>query len=46
LAESCRDIVAWWYSDAVTEERRQNMVAGERSLMAREAAIIADWKAR
>jgi 2'-hydroxyisoflavone reductase len=46
LAESCRDILDWWYSDAVTEERRQNMVAGEGSLMAREPEIIAAWKAR
>jgi len=46
LAESCRDILEWWYSDAVSEERRQNMVAGERSLMTREAGIIEAWKAR
>jgi len=46
LAESCRDIREWWYSDAVTEERRQKMAASERSLMAREAGIIADWRAR
>lgn len=46
LAESVRDIYEWWTSDAVTEEHRANMVSGQRSLMSREAAIIADWKAR
>lgn len=45
LAESVRDITEWWHSDAVAEERRANMVSGQRSLMAREAAIIAAWKA-
>ncbi len=46
LAESMRDIYEWWHSDAITEERRVNMVSGEKSLMAREASIIAAWKAR
>ena len=46
LAQSCRDILEWWYSDAVAEDRRRNMFSGERALMAREAGIIADWKAR
>ncbi len=46
LAESCRDILEWWNSDAVTEERRQNMLRGEGSLMAREPEIIAAWRAR
>jgi len=46
LADSVRDIIEWWHSDAVLDERRENMVSGRRSLMAREAAIIAAWKAR
>ena len=45
LAESVRDIHEWWHSAAVAEDRRVNMVSGQRSLMAREAAIIAAWKA-
>jgi len=45
LAQSVRDVYEWWHSDAVTEERRENMVSGQRSLIAREAAIIAAWKA-
>jgi 2'-hydroxyisoflavone reductase len=46
LADSMRDTHAWWYSDGVTEERRQRLVSGERSLIAREAAILQAWKAR
>jgi nucleoside-diphosphate-sugar epimerase len=46
LAQSVRDIHEWWYSDAVTDERRAEMKSGERSLMAREAAIIARWRER
>jgi len=46
LAESVRDIIEWWNSDAVSGDRRENMVSGRRSLMAREAAIITAWKER
>jgi len=46
LADSVRDIHEWWFSDAVGEERRDRMESGPRSLMAREAAIIAAWRAR
>ncbi|MFC1529200.1 NAD-dependent epimerase/dehydratase family protein [Gemmatimonadota bacterium] len=46
LADSVRDIIEWWHSEAVSEERRENMVSGRRSLMAREAEIIAAWKDR
>ncbi len=46
LAESVRDIHEWWRSDAVSEERRVNLVSGPRSLMSREASIIAGWRSR
>jgi len=46
LADSVRDIHEWWHSDAVPQERRDRMESGPRSLMAREAAIIAAWRAR
>lgn len=46
LVESVQDIYTWWHSDAITEERRTNMVTGPDALMAREADIIAAWKAR
>ena len=44
LAQSVRDIYEWWYSDAVTEERRDKMANGPESLMAREQEIIAAWR--
>lgn len=46
LAESVRDIHAWWNSDAVTEAKRTNMISGANALMSKEKKIIADWKAR
>lgn len=46
LAESVRDIHDWWYSNAVTEERRTALESGPRSLMARESTILAAWQAR
>lgn len=44
LAQSVRDIYEWWNSEAVTEERRIKLEKGEKSIMAREAAILAAWK--
>jgi 2'-hydroxyisoflavone reductase len=44
LAETTRDLLAWWYSDLLTDERRQQarfVLTPER-----EAEIIAAWKAR
>ena len=46
LAETVRDTHDWWYSGVVSEERQARMVSGEGSLMAREAEIIAAWRAR
>lgn len=43
LAESCRDILEWWYSDAVPQERRQRM---EDGVLAREPEIVEAWRAR
>ncbi|MGK0309132.1 MAG: 2'-hydroxyisoflavone reductase, partial [Urechidicola sp.] len=36
----------WWYSDAVTQERRDNILSGERSFMKREKDILAKWQGR
>ena len=46
LADTVRDTYEWWNSGVVSEERRERMVSGEGSLMAREAEIIAEWRAR
>ena len=34
----------WWYSSAVSQERRDNILTGERSLMSREKDILAKWR--
>ena len=50
LARSTWDILEWWSSDAVTDERRDNAWSGERGgfplTLAREQEIISAWKAR
>ncbi|MFT5142747.1 MAG: 2'-hydroxyisoflavone reductase [Rhodothermales bacterium] len=46
LAVTVGDTLDWWHSDAVTPERREAMVSGERSLIVREAAIIQAWESR
>ncbi len=46
LATTVRDTYEWWNSGVVSEERQVRMVSGEGSLMAREAEIIAAWRAR
>jgi 2'-hydroxyisoflavone reductase len=46
LARTVTDIREWWHSDAVPEERRQNMISGPSSLIAREAEVIRAWRAR
>ena len=44
LSETVRATHDWWYSDAVTQERRDNILSGERSLMQREREILIKWK--
>jgi len=46
LADTVRDTRAWWYSDAVSAERRDNILKGEGSFMQREPDIIAAWRAK
>lgn len=46
LAKSVIDIYNWWESDAITDERRQKMISGEKALMAREKDILAAWRTR
>ncbi|MEM7414432.1 MAG: NAD-dependent epimerase/dehydratase family protein [Gemmatimonadota bacterium] len=45
LADSARDIHAWWTSGAVPEEE-QARLTGPESVMGREADIIAAWRSR
>ena len=44
LATSVKDIHAWWYSDALTDERRAKFEQKEDGLLLREAAILEAWK--
>jgi 2'-hydroxyisoflavone reductase len=46
LADSMRDLYEWWLTDAVSEERRARLTTAATSLMAREPAILAAWRAR
>ncbi len=46
LATSIKDTHDWWYSDALTEERRQEYEGKEDGLLAREGDILARWKER
>jgi len=43
LANSCQDIVEWWYSETVSDERREKLVSAPGSLMKREKEILASW---
>ena len=45
LADSVRDILTWWDSGVIESERAARMMTDPGSLMAREAAILAEWDA-
>lgn len=44
LPTSISDIHDWWYSDALTEERRQEFEGKADGVLAREASILEAWK--
>ena len=46
LKETIKDVYDWWYSAAVTEERREAYLAGRENIMKREQEILSNWKAR
>jgi len=46
LAETCLDVLTWWHSDGITDERRSRLTDGAQSIMARESEIIAAWRSR
>ncbi len=43
LADTIKDTHDWWYSDAVTEERRTNFLQAEQSMVNRQEALIKAW---
>ena len=44
LKETLLDTYNWWYSDALTEERRQQFEAKPNSILANEKNILEAWK--
>jgi 2'-hydroxyisoflavone reductase len=46
LSETVNATKEWWYSSAVTQERRDNILSGERSFMKREKDILVKWRDR
>ena len=44
LSETVSATKEWWYSSAVSQERRDNILYGERSFMKREKDILTKWK--
>jgi len=44
LARTVMDTHEWWYSDAVDQDRRDNILDGERSMMRMEKDILEKWK--
>ncbi|MDF1698107.1 MAG: NAD-dependent epimerase/dehydratase family protein [Saprospiraceae bacterium] len=45
LAETTWATSEWWKSEAVNQERRDNILDGEQSMMNREKEILQKWKA-
>ena len=46
LSETVQATREWWYSSAVTQDRRDNILSGERSFMKREKDLLAKWRDR
>ena len=46
LSETVSATWEWWYSDAVSQERRDKILDGEQSFMKREAVILDNWRSR
>lgn len=46
LAETVKDTYNWWTSDAITQEKREEVELDPKSILQREAEIIANWKSR
>lgn len=46
LTQTIKDTYQWWKSDAITQEKRDEVELDPKSILQREADIIASWKAR
>ncbi len=45
LKDSVKDMYDWWYSDALTDERRNKFEGNPNTVFAREEEILSKWKA-
>ena len=46
LSDTVNTTKKWWYSSAVSQERRDNILSGDQSFMQREKGILEKWLAR
>lgn len=46
LSQTVSDTFDWWYSDAVTHERRKNILEGENSFIHKEKILLKKWQER
>ena len=44
LTDTVQATKEWWYSDAVSQKRRDNILNGERSFMKREKDLLEKWR--
>lgn len=44
LKDTIKDTYNWWYSDALTQEKRDKYELKPNSILSREKDILADWK--
>jgi len=44
LTDTVQATKKWWYSDAVSQKRRDNILNGERSFMKREKDLLEKWR--
>ena len=44
LESSVRDTYDWWYSDSLTDERRNMFETDANNILNREGAILEKWK--
>lgn len=44
LNTSIKEMHDWWYSDAITDERRQKYISNPRNVLYREQELLTKWK--
>ena len=46
LPKTVKDTYDWWYSDAITQEQRDEVEQNPKGILQREAEILARWQAK